>query len=70
MQPILLEKMGLVFVIKKESRDRLLYKGSIIHKLQMFSESDRSCLRTLSLPLWMEETKLRSTEKNYTFIVS
>ena len=62
--------MDLVFVIRKESRHRLLYKSSKIQKWQMFSESDRSCLRTLSVPLWMEETKLRCTEKNYTFIVS
>ncbi|MEH2242726.1 hypothetical protein [Nostoc sp.] len=40
-QAILLEKIGLVFVIRKESRDRLLYKSSRIQKLQKFSESDR-----------------------------
>ncbi len=32
--------MGLVFVIRKKSRARLLYKSSRIYKWQMFSESD------------------------------
>ena len=41
-QAILLEKkMCLVFVIRKESRDTLLYKSSRTQKWQMFSESDR-----------------------------
>ena len=33
--------MGLVFVIRKQSCDRLLYKSFGIQKWQMFSESDR-----------------------------
>jgi hypothetical protein len=40
-QPPRLIDIVLVFVIRKESRDRLLYKSSRIQKWQMFSESDR-----------------------------
>ncbi|MFN6569434.1 hypothetical protein [Dendronalium sp. ChiSLP03b] len=45
--------MAVVFVIRKKSGDRFLYKSSRFQKWQKFSETDKSVRGKRSHSLWM-----------------
>jgi hypothetical protein len=49
-----------VFVVRKKSGDRFIYKGSRVQKWQMFSESDRRGIYRSSVTLMREKSKAKS----------